>query len=339
MKRKIVVLKGGDSPEREVSLRSGAAVEEALKKKGFRVSGLDPKRDFLKLLLKEKPYCVFIALHGGAGEDGTIQAFLEILKIPYTGSPPLASALAMNKLFAKKIFFYHKLPTPKFYEFTTPLVQRTLTPTIPLLLRECSHPVDGMERIREGGLSFPYPAIVKPVNLGSTLGISIVKRKKDLPEAIKKAKGFGSPIFIEKYIEGKEITVSILGNRELILLSTIEIKTKSGFYDYEAKYSPGASNHHIIPPKIPEKFARRAEAAALRAHQVLGCKGFSRTEIIIDKKGNPYLLDVNTIPGLTKASLFPDAARASGIGFPDLCAKLIEMGVEEARKKYEKREV
>ncbi len=304
----IIVLKGGDSPEREVSLRSGAAVEEALKEKGFRVSSLDSRRNFLKPLLKEKPYCVFIALHGGAGEDGTIQAFLETLKIPYTGSPPLASSLAMNKLFAKKIFLYHRLPTPKFY----PLEKNDIVP--PLF----------------------FPAVVKPVNLGSTLGVFIVERKKDLAGAIKRARGFGSPIFIEKYVKGKEVTVSILGNRNPVILPTIQIIAKKGFYNYHAKYTPGES-FHLIPPKMPERSVRRAESIALKAHQVLGCRGFSRTEIIIDRKGNPWLLDVNTIPGLTKISLFPDAAKAAGISFSDLCAKLIELGIEEFKNKNIKR--
>lgn len=180
--------------------------------------------------------------------------------------------------------------------------------------------------------------VVKPVNLGSTLGISIVQREKDLVRAIKKARGFGSPVFIEKYIKGEEVTVSILGNREPVVLPTIQIKAKSGFYDYQAKYSPGASTH-IIPPNLPEKFVKRAETIVLKAHQVLGCKGLSRTEIIIDQKGNPYLLDINTIPGLTETSLFPDSARAAGISFPSLCAKLIELGVEEAGEKYGKKKL
>jgi len=227
------------------------------------------------------------------------------LKIPYTGSPPLASSLAMNKVFTKEIFCYHKLPSPKFY-----------------LINEATRPP----------LHFPYPVVVKPVNLGSTIGISIVQREENFLGAIKRARGFGSPVFIEKYIKGDEVTVSILGNRKPIVLPTIQIKTKTGFYDYEAKYSPGASAH-IIPPRIPRKFVRKAETIALKAHQVLGCKGFSRTEIIIDKKGNPYLLDINTIPGLTETSLFPDSARAAGITFPNLCAKLIELGIEEFRNK------
>ena len=339
--KEIVVLKGGDSPEREVSLKSGAAVEEALKEKGFRVRGLDPKKDSLKLFLKEKPYCVFIALHGGTGEDGTIQAFLETLKIPYTGSPPLASALAMNKLFAKKIFFYHKLPTPKFYELSAPSV-RTSTPTPPPTSRgrelDISSPPPLRGRIEEGGLPFSYPVVVKPTNLGSTLGISIVKRKKDLANAIKLAKKFGSPLFIEKYINGKEVTVSIIGNKNPIVLPTIQITTKKGFYNYRAKYTPGESSH-LIPPKIPEKFVKMAEIIALKAHQLLGCRGFSRTEIIISQKGSPMILDINTIPGLTKTSLFPDAAKAAGINFPELCAKLIELGVKEAREKYGKKKV
>lgn len=312
MKRKIIVLKGGNSPERNVSLKSGAAVEDALKEKGYSVKSLDPKKDSLKLFLKEKPYCVFIALHGGAGEDGTIQAFLETLRIPYTGSPPLASSLAMNKIFAKEIFFYHKLPTPKFYL----LKENEIAPSLP----------------------FSYPVVVKPSNLGSTFGISIVKRKKDLATAIKLAKKFGSPIFVEKYIKGKEITVSIIGNKNPIVLPTIQIITKNDFYNYRAKYTPGESSH-LIPPKIPEKFVKMAEIITLKAHQLLGCRGFSRTEIIISQKGNPWILDVNTIPGLTKTSLFPDAAKAVGINFPELCAKLVELGAEEAREKHGKNKV
>ena len=312
MKRKIIVLKGGNSQEREISLKSGAAVEDALKKDGYKVTALDPKKSSLKLFLKEKPYCVFIALHGGAGEDGTIQGFLETLKIPYTGSPPLASALAMNKIFAKEIFSAHKLPSAKFY--------------VP------------KENENNPSLPFPYPVIVKPTNLGSTLGISIVKRKRDLANAIKQVKEFGSSLLIEKYIKGKEVTVSILGNKNPIILPTIQIVAKKGFYDYSAKYTSGGSLH-LIPPKIPEKFVKRAEIIALKAHLLLGCRGFSRTEIIIDEKGNSIILEVNTIPGLTETSLFPDAAKAAGIDFPQLCARLVELGVEEAREKHGKKKI
>ncbi len=330
--KKIILLKGGNSPEREVSLKSGAAVEEALKEKGYRVRGLDPKKDSLKLLLKEKPYCVFIALHGGAGEDGTIQAFLETLRISYTGSPPLASALAMNKLFAKKIFLYHKLPTPKFYE---PVQTRRgrIYPT----RNNGRHKCRPYNKIISS-LPFSFPVVVKPTNLGSTLGISIVKRKKDLANAIKIARRFGYTLFIEKYIKGKEVTVSILGNKNPTVLPIIQIITKNGFYDYRAKYTPGESSH-LIPPKVPEKFVKMAGIIALKAHQLLGCRGFSRTEMIISQKGTPMILDINTIPGLTKTSLFPDAAKAAGISFPELCAKLIELGVEEAREKYGKKKV
>ena len=309
MKEKIVVLKGGDSPEREISLMSGKAVEKALKKRGYDIISLDPStKNFFKRLLSLRPTFVFIALHGGKGEDGSIQGFLDVLGIPYTGSGPLASALAMNKAFSKKLFISASLPTPEFI-----LLDKRRLNFIP----------------NEGG---SYPIVVKPVSSGSTIGISIVKKKKELDNALKLAFSYDEEIILEEYIKGSEVTVSILGNERPQILPTIQILPKEGFYDYKAKYSPGACRH-IIPPELPKIWVKRAEETALSAHKLLGCQGFSRTELIINSQGKPYLLDVNTIPGLTEISLFPESAKAFGISFEDLCVKLIELGKERFRKR------
>ncbi|HNQ35631.1 MAG TPA: D-alanine--D-alanine ligase, partial [bacterium] len=275
---KIAVLAGGDSPEREVSLRSGAAVARALESRGFETVTLDPAAPGFAgaLLAGGPPRAAFVALHGGSGENGTIQGFLETLGIPYTGSGVLASALAMDKLLSKQIFLASGVPVP---------------------------PPCGPGEL---------PLVVKPACGGSTLGISIVRTPGQLAAARRLALRYDRRLLMERFIPGVEITVSILGNRRPRILPSIEIvPVGSDFYDYRAKYQSGGSRH-IIPPRLPEAFRRRAERAALRAHQVLGCRGLSRSEVIVDREGRPYLLDVNTIPGFTETSLFPDAAAAAG---------------------------
>ena len=301
---KIAVLYGGDSPEREVSLRSGRAVANALKKKGHKIYFIDPaKKDIVKKLTKIKPDCVFISLHGGQGEDGTVQGFLEILDIPYTGSGMCASAICMNKIITKKILLSHKIPTPKFIE------------------------------VRKGDrleLPFPFPVVVKPANMGSTIGIKIIRNMKDLPIAIKQCFEIDNEVFIEEYIKGTEVTAGVMGNEKPEILPVIEIETPSGFYDYEAKYTCGGSKH-IIPAKVNKKTLEKIESIALNTYKILGCSGFARMEMIV-KNGVPYMLDVNTIPGMTNTSLFPDAAKAIGISFEDLCEKIVMLGLERWRK-------
>ncbi len=305
---KVAILYGGESPEREISLKSGRCVYFALKKK-FNVKLFDPsKKNFISEFLKFKPDFVFIALHGGTGENGAIQGFLEILKIPYTGSGIISSAICMNKIICKEILIYNKIPTPPFV-----IVEKNKNVKIP----------------------FKFPVVVKPANLGSTIGVSIVKSEKELKNAIDYAFSLDKDVFIEKFIEGKEVTVGILGNEKIEVLPIIEIQTKKGFYDYQAKYTKGES-FHIIPPCLPEKIIKKIENLASKTYKVLKCCGFARMEIIVNKNYKPFVLDVNTIPGLTKLSLLPDAAKHKGINFQQLCEKILNLGLEKWKAETEK---
>ena len=290
----VVVLAGGDSPEREVSLHSGAGVARALKEAGFSVNILDPAKPGFpeKLRGVKNIYAVFIALHGVKGEDGTIQGFLETLGLPYTGSGILASALAMDKIIAKQLFLSAGLSVP---------------PGCPPLA---------------------FPLVVKPAHGGSTLGISIVKKKTDLAAALDLARKYDARILLERFIPGTEITIGILGNENPRILPAIQIVPAEGFYDYRAKYAPGGSRH-LIPPELPRNWVKRAGEMVLAAHRLLGCRGLSRSEVIIDRKGKPYLLDLNTIPGFTATSLFPEAAAAAGISFGELTRQLVELAREK----------
>jgi len=301
----IVVLAGGDGPERSVSLVSGRSVAAALRKK-HHVTILDPEdRTFLRKLLAARPDCVFVALHGGKGESGVIQGFLETLGLPYTGSGVLASALCMNKILTKKILLFNKIPTPKFLE----LARGKLPEKFP----------------------FSYPAVVKPACLGSTIGITVVRKPSEFKKAVKEAYRYDNSVFVEQFIAGTEITIGLLGNDKPIILPPIEIRTERALYDFTAKYEKGCSVH-IIPPQLPETFIARARAVALKTYQALGCAGCARMEIIVTRSGNLYVLDVNTIPGFTSVSLLPDAARHAGIPFDRLCEMLIDYGLERCGK-------
>jgi len=301
---KIVVLCGGDSPEREISLISGNAVARALSKKNT-VFRIDPEeKDFVEKLLKIKPDCVFIALHGGKGENGVIQGFLETLGIPYTGSGVSASAACMNKVISKKILHSSGIPTPEFIP-----AEKNKIPKLP----------------------FGYPCVVKPANLGSTVGISVVNNNYELKKAVDRAYKLDRDVFIERFIKGREITIGIIGNEKLQVLPPIEIRTKRKLYDFTAKYKKGESIH-VIPPEINKRFLDAAEQYAAKVYKVLGCAGCARMEIIIQENGDMFILDVNTIPGFTPLSLLPDAARHAGISFEQLCEKLIKLGLERCGK-------
>lgn len=304
MKRlRIVVLKGGWSNERAISLKSGAAVEDALKGEGFRVSSFDVKnKRSLAELLKKKFDVVFLALHGKFGEDGCIQALLEGAGIPYTGSGVLASALAMDKIFSKKIFEFEGIPTPPYQ-----------------VVRRASFVV----RRKNFQIKLQLPVVVKPSCEGSTIGVSIVKNKKELRSAIQLAFRYDDEVLIEKYIEGREISVGILDEKPL---PVIELKPRRKFYDYQAKYTAGMCEH-IVPALLSEKTYKKAQEFALRSHRVLGCRDYSRVDMRLDKD-KIYVLEVNTIPGMSKLSLVPDAARAAGIGFGKLVGKLIELALK-----------
>jgi len=296
-KKKIGILMGGISREREISLRTGKAICKALVEKGYMACPIDVGRDIAERLVKEKIEIAFIALHGRYGEDGTIQGMLELMGIPYTGSSVLASALALHKIMAKKILLHEKVPTPPF-EF---------------LKRE------EVEREAPRKISLPLPFVVKPAREGSTIGISIVRREEELLRALKEAGKYDEEILIEAFMKGKEITVGILND---IPLPIIEIVPRSGFYNYHSKYTKGETEY-IIPARIPREKYLHAQEISLRAFQALGCSGFARVDLITDEEGNPFVIDVNTMPGMTETSLLPKAAEFVGISFGELAERIL----------------
>jgi len=295
------VLCGGSSHEREISLKTGDAVYRALVSLGLNVCKLDVDKDIALTLLKEKINLAFIALHGKLGEDGTIQGLLEIMGIPYTGSGVLASALALDKVYTKKVFNYHNLPMAKYK----------------VLEKRVETPGDILGELN-------YPVIVKPAREGSTIGVTIVREPKSLDSAINVAFGYGDKILIEQYIQGREITVGVLGDEPL---PVIEIVSRTEFYDYRAKYEPGMSQH-IVPAKLPREQYESAQFLALSAHRALGCKGATRVDMVMDGGGKIYLLEVNTIPGMTETSLLPEAAAVAGIDFKQLVVKILSYALD-----------
>lgn len=315
-KKKIGVLMGGTSAEREVSLKTGKAIATALKRKGLKVISIDVDKDIAKKLSKEKINLAFIALHGRGGEDGTIQGLLELLGIPYTGSGVLASALALNKVQAKKVFKFHGLPIPEFQVW-----------------KKEDLAAKGEHRQRRGSriqdLRFPLPLVIKPAREGSTIGLSIVHTKRDIKKAMERAFKYDEEIIFEKYIEGKEVTVGIVGDEAL---PVIEIRPKDAFYTYEAKYIKGLTDF-IIPAPLPKKVYSQVQKIALSAYHALGCRHFARVDMIVNKKNKPYLLEVNTIPGMTATSLLPQAAAKRGISFDNLVLKILKLAIESKRVK------
>ena len=294
---KVAVLLGGKSAEREVSLKSGGMVLAALKKKGVDAHPFDPKERDLQDLLKERFARVFIALHGRFGEDGTLQGALEWLGIPYTGSGVLASALAMDKVRTKRLWAADGLPTAAFEILT----QETNLPAVAKRLGT--------------------PLFVKPASEGSSVGMTKVKRAGELEEAYALAVNYDPVVIAEKFIAGPELTVAIVGER---VLPIIRIETPREFYDYEAKYVAN-DTRYLIPCGVTEKKERELQALSLKAFRALGCRGWGRVDMMLDKRGRPFLLEVNTSPGMTDHSLVPMAARAVGVSYEDLCMKVLEM--------------
>jgi D-alanine-D-alanine ligase len=283
---------GGKSAEREVSLRSGAAVLAALARLGIDAVAIDVDAAVVDRLTRERVTLAFIALHGRYGEDGTIQGLLEILGIPYTGSGVLASALGMDKLVSRTLFAAAGLAVPRYLLITDPVA-----PSLP----------------------FAFPVVVKPNSEGSSVGVSLVARAADLAAAIAEAFRYDRRVLIETYIAGKEVQVGILGDRAL---GAIEIRSKTAFYDYAAKYTPGMSEH-IFPATLPPDVMRRTLDAGLTAFRALRGAGYGRVDCLVDETGTPYVLEVNTLPGLTETSLLPDIARGVGLSFDDLVAAIV----------------
>lgn len=288
---------GGLSKEREISLKTGKAILKALTEKGYTAIPIDVRDDIAEELVREKIECAFLALHGRFGEDGTIQGMLELMRIPYTGSGVLASALAMDKVMSKKFFLCEKIPTPR-YE----VLQR-----------------DEIKKERPQRISLPLPVVVKPAREGSTIGVSIVRRDEELGPALMKAGEYDEEILVEEFVKGKEITVGILDN---IPLPVIEIAPKSGFYDYHSKYTKGETQY-ILPARIAREKYLYAQEMSLKAFQRLGCRGVARVDLMTDDNENPFVIDVNTMPGMTETSLLPMAARYAGIPFEDLVERIL----------------
>jgi len=289
--KKVVVLYGGVSSERSISLKTGRAIYKALLKKGYRAKCIDAVGKWYERVIREKPDIVFIALHGKYGEDGRVQGLLDVFGIKYTGSGVLASALSMNKLKSREIFKANGLPVPDYYV---------------------------IERSDEAKIKF-IPCVVKPVDEGSTIGVSIVKKRKDFRKAVEEALKYSDKVIVERYIKGREFTVGILGDEAL---PCMEIIPKNEYYDYEAKYVKGMSEH-ICPAPISEEEEKRVKELALKAHKLLGCKAFSRVDFIKGKR-DFYILEVNSIPGMTETSLLPEAAKVVGIDFPELVERIIK---------------
>jgi D-alanine-D-alanine ligase len=312
-KLKLAVLRGGRSAEREVSLRSGAQVEKALRGRGHDVIGVDLDRKTWDVLRDGDFDCVFNALHGRLGEDGTVQGMLELLGLPYTGSGVLASALCMDKSRANKVMTAAGLEIPEFDELDF-------------------QPGIGAFDADAIASRFGLPLVIKPVREGSTIGLTIAKDVDEVASGIQLAVRYDRRVMVQRFAAGTEITVGVLATPEIQVLPTLEIVSDNPTYDYDAKYTAGKS-HHIIPARIPETARAAAADAAGRAFTELGCAGMARVDIIVDAGGTPWVLEVNTVPGLTELSLLPDAARSAGISFDDLCQRLID----HALARYEHR--
>ena len=294
---KVAVLLGGKSAEREVSLKSGGMVLAALRKKGIDAQPFDPKERDVQDLVKERFARVFIALHGRFGEDGTLQGVLEWLAIPYTGSGVLASALAMDKVRTKRLWAAEGLPTAP-YEVLT-----------------------GETNLSAVAKRLGTPMFVKPASEGSSVGMTKVKKAGDLEEAYALAVNYDPVVIAEKFIDGAELTVGIVGER---VLPIIRIETPREFYDYEAKYIAN-DTRYLIPCGLSDKKEKELQALSLKAFRALGCRGWGRVDLMLDKRGRPFLLEVNTSPGMTDHSLVPMGARAVGISYEDLCVKVLEL--------------
>jgi D-alanine-D-alanine ligase len=310
-KRTIGLIFGGISSERDVSLNSGKQVYDALDKQKYDILTYDPKTDIPKLVADAgKIDCALIILHGPYGEDGTVQGLLDLLDIPYQGAGVLGSAVAMNKLLSKHLYELSGLNVPA-YE----VVRRG----------------DALEVDRIVA-KLDLPVVVKPVETGSSVGMRIVRDASSLAGAVENALTYGATVLIEAYISGTEITCGVLGNEAVEALPLIEIipGEKFEFFDYEAKYQPGATEE-ICPARLDSQLTEKAQACAVAAHRALYCQGYSRTDMIL-KDGRFFILETNTIPGMTGTSLFPQSAKAAGLSFSQLLDRLIELGMAARRR-------
>ena len=332
---KVAVLMGGRSSEREISLRTGRGIAQALRNLGHEALSIDAANGRLLPAGEEERAAlpavevrnlpvtseasiaqadalreaevVFVALHGGAGENGTIQALLDLTGKPYTGSGVMASAVAMNKAMAKRLFEHAGIPTPRWTMFR--------------------HGAPARE-VNAGALG-GYPLIVKPNEEGSTIGLTVVTEPGQLPAALDLAAHYGPEVLVEEFIPGRELTVAVIGDEALPI---VEIRPESGHYDYEAKYTAGRSQY-FCPADLPEPLAARVRDLGVRAARVLECSGVSRVDFRLDPRGEPWCLEVNTVPGMTPTSLVPMAAKARGLSYDQLVQRMLDLAIQEWRRK------
>lgn len=298
-KKKVVLLQGGLSAEREVSLSTGKGFEQALKELGYSYQVIDCGDDLLEKLVTAKKVfkadVALLALHGKYAEDGIVQSLCEYIKLPYTGSGVMASAVGMDKIFTKQILINHDIPTPDYQALE-------------------SHEISNFR------LEIPYPVVVKPSREGSSVGVSIVKNEKDLRPALDLAAASDKYILIEKFIAGMELTIPILDGK---VLTPIEIVPKVDFYDYKNKYTAGRTDYYL-PARLAAKDLQRAKDYALKAFQILRMRCYGRIDFRVDQQGQPFIMEVNTLPGCTPTSLLPKSAKDCGISFNQLVEILVE---------------
>jgi D-alanine-D-alanine ligase len=308
---RVAVLKGGRSLERQVSLRSGARVEDALERLGHDVVALDVGQDLIARLRDAAPDVAFIAMHGRDGEDGTVQELLEILDIPYTGSGVLACVRATDKVLAKHLMIEAGIPTPEFFAFSG------------TAFRELGA-ADALPAIEE---RLEFPIVVKPSSQGSALGIKFARSAADVPAALVAAFSYDSRVLLERYVDGRDLAVSILDDEPLPVVEAVP--TGDGFYDFEARYEIGRTEF-VCPATLPDGLTEQAQELALRTYRLLGSSAFGRVDLMLGNDGELTVLEANPIPGLTETSLLPQAAEAAGISFDELVGRIVELALERA---------
>ena len=312
MKKSIAVLMGGRSLEREISIKSGQRVSNALRKLGYEVTKLDVDQSIVDNLKAEKYDLAYIALHGKDGEDGTIQEMLEVLEIPYTGPGVYANVLSFDKIVSKQIFNKLGIPTPSFY-FLNASSFRELgsSKILPRIVKKL-----GM------------PLVVKPSAQGSALGINLVEKEEELTDAIISALGYSKKVILEKYVKGIELAVSIIGKDKPQVLPVVEIVPKNNFFDFESR-SKVNDTEYFVPARITEKEIKKVSDTAISVHKALDCTDLSRVDMVMEENQRiPYVLELNTSPGMTDTSLLPMAAEEAGISFEDLVDRIVNMALE-----------
>ena len=299
---RVAVLYGGDSEEREVSLKTGAAIHGALVELGYRAELLDATRDGLRRLAQDPPDVAFLALHGGLGEDGSVQGFLECLGVPYTGSGVRACAVTMDKAMAKRVWLQAGLPTPRWEQVERARLREALEGTRPL--------------------GWEAPCVVKPVLSGSSVGVTMVREPAALRPALEAVLACEGPALLEELIEGRELTVPMLDGASL---GVIEVVPQRGFYDYTAKYASGSGTSYLLPAPLEPAVEAEVVRVAQEANRLVGARGVTRVDVMLDGQGRPWILELNSMPGMTATSLVPKAAAARGVPFARFVERMLGM--------------